>query len=83
MVTLTKNKLIIEMEHSCPEELLAKLKSSIVLVVQNINYEIVGADKMSHAQFFILEVLQALMIDEENQKYNMDEDKYEENESNI
>ncbi len=61
MVTLSPNKIIVEIEDSCPENLLQEFQNSIVVILQNLDFNSgYDAKELETAHFFILKLLREL-----------------------
>jgi hypothetical protein len=61
MVTITDDKLIIEITHPCPDELLVSLKDAIIIGLQHINLSDTDFEKIQHAQYMLLELLKNIL----------------------
>ncbi len=61
MVTLSPNKIIVEIEDSCPKNLLHEFQNSIVVILQNLDFNSgYDAKELETAHFFILKLLREL-----------------------
>ncbi len=65
MVTLTKNKIILEIEDDSPEELLFEFKHSLIHVLQHLDFKAPNIKDLESSHYFVLRILQEL-IEEEN-----------------
>lgn len=61
MITITKDKLIIEIEHPVPGELLNEFKEAIVYSLQHVDYsETSDLKELGHCNYFMLELLKSI-----------------------
>lgn len=63
MVTLTDEKLIIEISHPAPEDLLIDLKDSIIKCLQHLEFdESADLEELQFAQYTLLELLKNILV---------------------
>lgn len=63
MVSVTENKIIIEIEDENPEDLLIEFKNSIIQVLQSIDFKTQNIQDLESSQYFVLKILRELMND--------------------
>jgi hypothetical protein len=64
MVTITKTKLIIEIEHTCPADLLEILKDSLIFNLQQVEYsDNVSVVELKESNYFLLLLLKEMLRD--------------------
>ena len=62
MITLTDDKLTIEIEHVCPGDLVNELSESLIFVLQHVDYDdSVDGVKRREANYFLLLLLREMM----------------------
>lgn len=63
MITLTEEKLIIEINHPNPEDLLIDLKDSIIKCLQHLEFdESADLEELQFAQYTLLELLKNILV---------------------
>lgn len=65
MVTVTENKIIIEIEDENPSDLLLEFKNSIIDVLQCLDFKTQNIQDLESSQFFVLKILRELMNESE------------------
>ena len=68
MVRITKNKIIIEIEDEYPEVLLELFKTSIIEVLQNLDFKSPNSPDLGSAQYFVLRMLKELLNEQKQDK---------------
>lgn len=61
MVTVTENKIIIEIHDESPADLLIEFKNAIIDVLQHLDFKTPNIVELESSQFFVLMILRELM----------------------
>lgn len=61
MVTITENKLIIEIEHVCPSDLFNDIRSSLIFNMQNLDYVNTVDMEIKNSNYFTLLLLKEML----------------------
>lgn len=57
MITIQKDKLIIEIQHPCPQEFVCDIKESIIISMQDHDPDSVNKEEIESANHTLLELL--------------------------
>lgn len=65
MVTVTANKITIEIEDDSPGDLLIEFKNSIIDVLQCLDFKTQHIHELESSQYFVLKILRELINESE------------------